>query len=261
MNNKNRYKISVVIPAFNAEKTIINALDSIENQTLKEIEVIIIDDGSIDKTKALVLLYISNHPEMKILFLEQKNQGPGAARNRGLEVASGDYIAFMDADDTAPVGAYHALYYTAFVQNSDIVIGNYLRQVNKEKWYVPQYIKELCAHKEGQNCAGEYQIAINNPSLWNRIYKREFLNFFHIRFLEEMHGEDVVFNLDATRYAKRIYTTNAIVYYYHKQTQLQQSVSTSWSYKNTVSWIRSIKKYIMFFDQIGDVDTEIVYFQ
>lgn len=93
--------ISVIIPVYNSEKTIINALNSIKAQTvgIQEFEIIIVNDGSTDQSKNLVEEYKENHPEMNIKVIDQMNGGVSKARNTGLKVAQGDYIALLDADD------------------------------------------------------------------------------------------------------------------------------------------------------------------
>lgn len=256
--NIEHHKVSVIIPAYNAESTIYATLESIKKQTLKEVEVIIIDDGSTDLTKLAVITYMEKNPQMDIVFLMQENTGPGAARNAGIKCATGDYIAFADADDVIPPGAYHSMYFTAQKWDCEVVIGSYMRKVSNGKWSIPPKIKEICA-MEDLNYAEKYEVAISSPSIWNRLYKRAFLQKNQIFFLNEFHGEDVVFNLDVVQKASRIYTTDTISYYYSKKSEEQQSVSTSWSYRTTASWLRAISKYILFFDGIGDTENEISY--
>ncbi|WP_294267855.1 glycosyltransferase family 2 protein [uncultured Chryseobacterium sp.] len=93
--------ISVIIPLYNAEKTILSALDSIKAQTVdkKEFEIIIVNDGSTDGSKEVVELFIRENPDLNIKFLEQSNTGVSKARNSGLRIASGQYIALLDSDD------------------------------------------------------------------------------------------------------------------------------------------------------------------
>ena len=92
--------ISVIIPMFNAENTIIAALDSIKNQTYKcEYEIIIVNDGSKDASKTIVENYILKNPQMNIMLVDQANGGVSKARNEGLRRAEGDYIALLDSDD------------------------------------------------------------------------------------------------------------------------------------------------------------------
>ncbi|MCW3161481.1 glycosyltransferase family 2 protein [Chryseobacterium oryctis] len=93
--------ISVIIPMYNAEKTVINALNSIKAQTvgIEKFEIIIINDGSTDRSKEIVEDYIKENPEMSIRLLKQSNKGVSEARNAGLRIAEGDFIALLDADD------------------------------------------------------------------------------------------------------------------------------------------------------------------
>ena len=93
--------ISVIIPTYNSSKYIFEAINSVMVQTQKDYEIIIVDDGSTDNTNELVKLYIKSQPCIRYLY--QQNQGPGAARNRGIREAKGEYIVFLDADDLIPI--------------------------------------------------------------------------------------------------------------------------------------------------------------
>jgi glycosyltransferase involved in cell wall biosynthesis len=93
---KNEAEVSVIVPSYNAEETIIQSINSVLRQPYKKIEIIIIDDGSEDKTGKMISEYGFNH---RVRYIKQKNKGPGAARNRGIKEANGEYICFLDADD------------------------------------------------------------------------------------------------------------------------------------------------------------------
>jgi len=259
LNKQKEYKISVVIPCYNQEKYIEDCLNSLAKQKFDSLEVVIVDDGSTDLTRQKIEEYQEKHDNLDIFYYYQDNAGPGVARNTALDNAHGKYIAFLDSDDKLPAGAYNALYYTAEKYESDIVIGEYFRRVDNGPWYVFDYIKQYCEENDGKNCAGDYIVAIKNPSLWNRLFRREFLDNNNIRFLPEMHGEDVVFNLDAVKYAKRMYTTKSIVYCYTKKTNAQNSVSTSWNLRNSSSRLRAIKTYSTYFDKINEIEAEYIY--
>ena len=253
------YKISVVIPCYNQEKYIDSCLSSLAKQKFEGMEIIMVDDGSTDATKRKIEEYAAKYKKLDVFYYYQDNAGPGVARNTALDNAHGKYIAFLDSDDKLPAGAYNALYYTAEKYESDIVIGEYFRRVDEQPWTVTEYISQYCTENEGKNCAGDYIVAIKNPSLWNRLFRREFLNENNIRFIPEMHGEDVVFNLDAVKHAKRMFTTQSIVYCYTKRTSSKDSISTCWNLKNTSSRLRAIKTYTTYFDKIDNVEAEYVY--
>jgi glycosyltransferase involved in cell wall biosynthesis len=92
--------VSVIIPMYNSEKTIVSTLDSIKNQTYKgDMEIIVVNDGSEDKSKEIVEDYITQNPELKVLLINQDNKGVSVARNNGLKNAKGKYFAFIDSDD------------------------------------------------------------------------------------------------------------------------------------------------------------------
>lgn len=258
MANKD-YRVSVIIPCYNQERYIDSCMASLEKQNFDGLEAIFVDDGSTDLTKDKILAHMDKKHNFDIVYLSQENGGPGVARNTGLDHAHGKYIAFHDSDDSLPFGAYEEFYYTAEKHNADIVIGEYMRRVDNGHFYIPDFIRGYCENNKGKNLAGDFIVVTRNPSLWNRMYSRDFLNSNNIRFLPELSGEDCVFNLDAVKYAERMYTTEALVYYYTKRTSAKNSLSTAWNERNTSSYIRSIKKYTMEFDKAGDVYAEYSY--
>ena len=120
-------KISVVIPVYNAEQYIADCLDSISSQSLKDIEVICVDDCSTDNSYQIVYTWTQNDPRIK-LYRQDKNRGAPAARNAGLKVATGEYISFADADDRMLPNACQKLYENAAHFGSDAVKGNMIVQ-------------------------------------------------------------------------------------------------------------------------------------
>jgi glycosyltransferase involved in cell wall biosynthesis len=93
-------KVSIIIPYYNSGHTILRALDSVKNQSFKDYEIIVINDGSKDDSEGIVKQYISDNKELKIKRLKQSNKGPAIARNNGMKIAKGEYIAFLDSDDS-----------------------------------------------------------------------------------------------------------------------------------------------------------------
>lgn len=115
------YKISVIIPAFNEEKYLSNALESLINQNFKDFEVIIINDGSTDDTQKIIDEYCINYSNFRGIY--QKNSGVSTARNRGIKESKADYVAFLDADDIYVEDALENLYKTAILYDAELVIG------------------------------------------------------------------------------------------------------------------------------------------
>ena len=114
-------KISVIIPVYNVEKYIVKCLDSLVNQTLENIEIIVVNDGSKDNSQTIIDKYVKKYPK-KIKSYIKENGGQGSARNLGLEYAKGEYISFVDSDDWLDLNALEEMYNLAKKDNSDIVI-------------------------------------------------------------------------------------------------------------------------------------------
>lgn len=113
-------KISVIIPVYNAEKTLKKCLDSILNQSLKEIEIILINDGSKDKSDGICQNYVKK--DTRILYINKSNEGCSITRNLGIDIAKGKYITFVDSDDYLEKEMYKSMYNIAKKDNSDIVV-------------------------------------------------------------------------------------------------------------------------------------------
>lgn len=135
-----KYKVSVCVPVYNVEPYLKECLDSLLNQTLKEIEIVCVNDGSTDNSLAILEDYASHNANIKVI--SQKNQGLGGARNTGIKNASGEYIGFIDADDLADKDMYKLMYEAAKREHAEIAMCNvefYPPNVKTKKgiWYKP----------------------------------------------------------------------------------------------------------------------------
>ena len=114
-------KVSIIVPVYNTEKYLAKCLDSLVNQTLKDIEIIIVNDGSPDNSKKIALNYQKDYPD-KIKYYEQANGGQGAARNYGLTKATGEYVGYVDSDDYVNLNMFEKMYDKAKKEAADIVM-------------------------------------------------------------------------------------------------------------------------------------------
>ena len=114
-------KVSVIVPVYNVENYLVKCLDSLVHQTLKDIEIIVVNDGSPDNSQNIIDTYVKKYPK-KIKAFSKKNGGQGSARNYGLKYAKGEYIAFVDSDDYVDLDMFFKMYNKAKEDNSDIVI-------------------------------------------------------------------------------------------------------------------------------------------
>lgn len=193
-----KIKVSIIIPIFNVENYLEQCLDSVLNQTLKEIEIICIDDGSTDNSPKILEEFAKKDDRIKIV--NKKNAGLGAARNTGMEYTTGEYIGFVDSDDWVDTSMFEKLYKNAKVHNSDIVMCPILlvNESNDELNRDTSYFDLECFKENFYNCAFDYKqtknfvfdIAVN---AYNKIYRTEFLNNNNAKFPEGLIFEDVPF--------------------------------------------------------------------
>lgn len=248
------YSLSVIIPMYNREQTIGKALESVLRQSLKNIEVIVVDDGSTDESVDVVRKYQKKQSNLCLFFSEHK--GPGAARNIGIQHAHGEYIAFLDSDDWVPEMAYQAMYQVAVDRNADVIIGKYLRKINGGKW-IPAPATQILLTDFGKcNCAGKYKIPIKNPSCWNKLIRRNFILDHNVEFPEAMMAEDLFFSITLFDFATQVYMIDEVVYMYESDTRVQNSIISKPDPKSISDGIEILKRLGMRFHEQGMIDEQ-----
>lgn len=227
MNNQD-IKISIIVPAYNCEETIKKCIDSILKQSLKEIEVIIVNDGSTDNTESVINEFATL--DNRIVIIKIKNSGPGKARNIGLDKARGEYIGFVDSDDYIDVEMYEKLYICGEENECDVVGCGYYIENNIENQVV-QCSSVLCDCKLNKCLEGK---AIREQilgsftkrkvggfaNLWNKIYRKSFLDDNNLRIDESREfGEDWIFNINVFEKAENAFFLEEVYYHYVVSTQ------------------------------------------
>ncbi|EOD87260.1 glycosyltransferase [Enterococcus faecium] len=195
--------ISIIVPTYNVEKYIRTCIESILAQTYRNIEVIIVNDGSTDQSLAVISDLICSHHNVKVI--NQKNQGLSVARNTGIDVATGKYIAFVDADDKIMPGFVSSLYQIADKTGADIVRGSF-RDFNGNipKGWVPDFnVPTNC----GTIVLDQFLSSNISFVVWSSIYRLDFINSNHIRFTPGILLEDVDFTARAYMLAKLVATS------------------------------------------------------
>ncbi len=226
-------KVSVIVPIYNACKHLRPALESILDQTLREIEVICVDDGSTDTS--LDMLKIYQKRDCRIRIITETNAGPGHARNNGLRRARGKYVAFLDADDFFEPTLLENLYTKAEENNLDIAIVRYDIYDNKKGKFVANIESEHAKIYEGgvvtsKNEYPDYILESTTGAAWNKLFKKSFILEKGILFTTEaLIFEDVYFTSSALAFAERVARIPDILV--HHRIYSQQSR------------VRSFKKY------------------
>lgn len=244
-------KVSVIVPMYNVERYVRECVDSLLAQTLDDIEIVLVDDGSPDSCGKVADEYAARYGNVKSVHRE--NGGLGPARNTGIENASGEYVGFVDSDDWVSPGMFERLYGAAKQNDSDIVVGGCEEWTNGEE-------SATCLHPlAGKTLDGAAEIGHYRKLLYGRlphdgepapfpvsvcmgIYRRSLLEGAGLRF-HEILSEDVFFNLDAWVVASRMTFVEDCPYRYRKDGQA--SITRTFSREKA-------KRYISFFELLAE---------
>ncbi len=251
-------KVSVIMPVYNAEQWVGQAIESIQNQTYSEWELIIVNDGSSDSTKQICERYANI--ESRIKLFEQENQGPSAARNLGLSKMEGDFFTMIDSDDHLYETALETYINAIENDNSDMVVAGYRIQ-NDLKGTTQEFTNNKTEKIESRgNLNTESFDKILQKKLmasnWNKLYSKKLSN---LRFREDLSmNEDVIFSLTAASSADTISIIPNIVYLYRIQNEDSLSLKFNKDYCTSLDDIdeiliknqkghlrRGIKRWIM----------------
>ncbi|KAL6632766.1 nucleotide-diphospho-sugar transferase [Neocallimastix californiae] len=191
--------ISIIIPVYNSEHYLKRSIQSVLDQTLKEIEIICIDDGSTDNS--LNILYEFKKMDNRITVIHfEENKGPSICRNTGINIANGEFVGFTDSDDYIDKRFFENLY--NYSKNNDIVVGTFVRSTNDSEDFIP--------HKKLKKIQGY---------VWNSIFRRKFLDSNNLRFPTNIRfKEDEIFRIECYKHNPKLFETpDEGIYYYYKQ--------------------------------------------
>lgn len=227
-------KISVIVPAYNVETYAKQCLQSIINQTYKNIEIICVDDGSTDKTASQIESIVSQ--DSRISFFKKKNSGVSDTRNFGLDKSTGNYVVFVDADDYLDPFFIERLYNSIKKNDSDFAFYSLCFRHKKDKQ------PKVCT--ENRLTAEETLIDLLSPDIvvgcWNKMYKKDLLDKYNIHFNTELfYGEGLNF---ITTYSQHINSASKLFerrYYYRKNNQT--SATTSFNLRKYINGEKSLK--------------------
>jgi Glycosyl transferase family 2 len=179
--------LSVVVPVYNAQNELPECLDSILSQDLGNVEVIVVNDGSTDASEEVARDYAGRHPAVRVLA--SANQGPGLARNLGVERSSGEFLAFADADDVIPPGAYRLMLETLAESGSDFAVGSVRRDVDG-RVFEPPFLRHAHRRRRIGIRIDDLPEVMRNVFAWSKVFRRSFWNEAHLRFPPGRMGED-----------------------------------------------------------------------
>jgi len=240
--------ISIIVPIYKVEKYLNRCIKSILNQTYKNIEIILVDDGSPDNCGKICDRYANEDKRIKVIH--KKNGGLSDARNAGLEICTGEYISFIDSDDWVEKNYIEVLYNLIKLKNSDIAICNYI-EIFDEKIKSLTEIEEIYTYS---NIDSLYQLmgknGVNFTVAWGKLYKKTL--FENIRFPVGKIHEDEYTTYKLLYISKKVsYTTKKLYYYLKRKDSI---TGESFNIKNRLDAIEAIKERIKFFNDNGLIE-------
>jgi glycosyltransferase involved in cell wall biosynthesis len=184
---------------------------SVLNQTLQDIEIICINDGSTDRSGEILAEFASC--DERVVLINQENKGQGAARNRGIDIAQGEYIGFVDGDDWIDLNYFEELYNVAKRYDADMSCCNIVRKYPSSKTRTKFEIKE---EKLYVSALEKFKITETPRKcyVYNKIYRKSKLLEHGIRFPEGVSFEDIAFSIRAIYFLEKLVTTSSVTYYY-----------------------------------------------
>ena len=252
-------KVSIIVPIYNVEKYLHRCVDSIINQSYKDLEIILVDDESPDKCPEMCDEYAQQDSRIKVIH--KKNGGLGYARNSGLEIATGEYVAFIDSDDYVELDMVEKLYNDCCKNNLDAIFADFYVDGNTvlkksptyDKFYnSPLLVEELRLDMIGTE--PEYPSCSKNQySVWRGLYSLRTIKENKIVFPSEREyiSEDIIFNLDFLFHSKKVKTVSEKFYHY-----CFNDISLSHSYRKD-RWEKQVfllKQIALRVDEFADVN-------
>ena len=226
--------LSVVVPVYKVEDYLEECVKCITNQTYKNLEIILVDDGSPDNCGKICDDLVKKDSRIKVIH--KKNGGLSDARNAGMEIATGEYLAFVDSDDLVPLDAYEKLMKKMSQENADYVIGNYINcNDDGSLWEKPVFNAEK--YKEFRLNIKDYKDSffIMNSGVWNELFRKDFVDELGLKFEIGLPAEDAIFTTYCFIKAKKVYYIPDLVYIYR-----QRYAGTSISMNCTAKYFHGI---------------------
>ncbi|HEU5139904.1 MAG TPA: glycosyltransferase [Bacillales bacterium] len=209
-------KISTIIAVYNVQDYLEECLQCLLDQTYSVHEIIAVDDGSTDSSGEMLDRWAKKHKEIRVIHQENTG-GPGAPRNRGLEVATGDHIHFMDPDDLLSPNYYEAMAESIQKSDPEIVVSAMLKFNSRKSWSPPTFRKLSLFSRNRSTTLLKFPDLIQNLSSTNKVFKKRFLEENDLYFLEGGASEEIHFTSCCLYSAKEIYINKEATYYWRRR--------------------------------------------
>lgn len=200
-------KVSVIVPIYNVEKYLEKCINSLLSQTLEDIQIILVNDGSKDNSGNIAKEYEKNNKN-RVIYVEKENGGLSDARNYGLKYATGDFIAFLDSDDYIEKNAYEEMYNKAIEENADYVECNFI-------WEFPNKIR---VDKQYPYKNKKEMLSFVRVVAWNKLIKRQLITDNNLEFPKGLRYEDVEFTYKLIPFVNKFaYVDKPFIHYVQRE--------------------------------------------
>lgn len=200
-------KVSVIVPVYNVEKYLDRCLDSLVNQTLQEIEIIVINDSTPDQSQIIIDKYMNLYPN-KVFSYIKPNGGLSDARNYGMSKMKGDYFGFVDGDDYVEYSMFEKLYERATQEEADVTTCDFY-------WTYPNRLQRAT---DGPYTNERELLTKMMPTVWNKLYKKSWFDSLDIKFPVGLRYEDSSFSIRLAPFIRKLaYVNEPLVYYVQRQ--------------------------------------------
>ncbi|MBG0827867.1 bifunctional glycosyltransferase family 2 protein/CDP-glycerol:glycerophosphate glycerophosphotransferase [Planomonospora sp. ID67723] len=248
--------ISVIVPIYNVEPYLQACLESLAAQTWRDIEVVMVDDGSPDASAEIAQRYAADDP--RFLLVRQANRGLGAARNAGLRRASGEFAAFLDSDDLLPLHALETMVSSLLETGSDLVAGNVQRFGGRGVRQAPMY-REIAARPLRRTHVTEHPVLLRDRLVTNKLWRRSFWDEHGMGFPEGVLYEDIAVALRAHFLAKTVDVLTTPVYLWREREGEQLSITQDRAQvkgiEDRFTAVRSVRGFLLGGDYAEHVPT------
>jgi len=239
--------VSIIVPVYNSEKTLVRCIISILKQQYKNTEIILVNDGSTDNSLSICREYEKMDSRVKVI--DKPNTGVSDTRNIGMAFASGKYFQFVDSDDWIAENATKVLVDRILETNCDMVISGFYRVINgkkSEKAHIP--VNKVMSKKEFVSHMMQAPANFYYGVMWNKLYRADIIRAHRISCCTDLDWcEDFLFNLDYMRYAESFASMNVPIYYYVKTKN--SLVEKQCTFRNIISMkIRLFESYKELFE-------------
>ncbi len=255
VNNNAKPKVSIIVPVYNTEKYLVKCLDSLVNQTLNEIEIIVVNDGSTDSSPEIIDVYYKKYPQ-KMKVIHKKNGGQASARNMALDISTGEYIGFLDSDDFAKVEAFEKLYECAVENDADYVGCGYTDLIYDNESY--KMLREYVANKPCTINKQMFEGGLVFPFI--NFYRGSILRDNKLHYPEGFIYEDTAFWLYAIPYIKKLYYLEEALAYRVRHENSTMTITSAKKVSNIFNVFTQVIEYYKehgFWDEYHD---EVEYF-